>query len=455
MEFPPVFLSRMRELLGNDYPAFVDALSTPSPTSVRHHPVKSSRQIDSAHRIPWCENGEYLNHRPVFTLDPLYHAGCYYVQEASSMILEAFYKSISPTATPRTILDLCAAPGGKATHLRALMGDHDILVANEVHPNRHAILFENLTRWGNPLTLTSRCSADQLAAVHPERFDIILVDAPCSGEGMFRKDPVAVHQWDMDLVYKCVHRQREILADALQLLRPGGYLIYSTCTFNREENEDQMAQLIRQGGCEEVRAEIDPNWGICVSDHGIRCYPHLLQGEGIYMCMIRKTTAGDRLSSAPASRGTNRHMGLPGHPPAAILEFVDEQSIQWVQGKDQQWRAIPELVAQSAQDLINSPLDIQSGVIVGKMKTNTVFIPDHALALSSMCSTGVARFELDKDDALRFLKKETIASSDVSTGIRLISYQGQGLGWAKAVPGRLNNLIPHHWRIRMSIPESH
>ncbi len=453
MELPPLFIDRMRIQLDAEYSEFEESMSTPSPTSVRHHPFKSASTIEPQQGIPWCTTGAYLTERPVFTLDPLYHAGCYYVQEASSMILESFFKMLPPSSSPRTLLDLCAAPGGKATHLLSMMGPEDILVANEIHPNRHGILFENLTRWGNPQVLTARCSPEQLASAHPERFDIILVDAPCSGEGMFRKDPVAIRQWDMDLVSQCANRQENILQEVMQLLRPGGHIIYSTCTYNREENEDQMERLIRQTGCEEIRPDMHSDWGIQPSDRGFRCYPHRLQGEGLYMCMIQKPMDHTTHYAGNVRGNGNRHLGNPAKPPEMVHEYVQGDRFNWFLGRQDQWRAMPGNVLESAGDLIHSALDIQSGVIVGKRKTPTVFIPDHALALSRICHTDIPKFELAKEDALRFLKKETIPTSDPDSGIRLITYNGFGLGWAKVVPGRLNNLIPHHWRIRMSISE--
>lgn len=453
MELPSLFVDRMRVQLDTEYAEFAESLATPGPTSIRHHPLKSNATTEPTQQIPWCSSGAYLTERPVFTLDPLYHAGCYYVQEASSMILEAFFRMLPPSDSPRTVLDLCAAPGGKATHLLSLMGTEDILVANEIHPNRHGILFENLTRWGNPQVLIARCSPDQLSSAHAERFDIILVDAPCSGEGMFRKDPVAVRQWNMDLVNQCVKRQENILQDVMQLLRPGGYLIYSTCTFNREENEDHMDRLVQEKEYAEIRPDMDPTWGVRASDRGFRCYPHLLRGEGLYMCMLRKPVNDIKSFTRAGRQSGNRHLGNLSPAPEAVRAYVKGDNISWFLGRQDQWRAIPANVVQTALDLIHSPLDIQSGVIVGKMKTPTVFIPDHALALSSMRNGEVPQFALAKEDALRFLKKETIPISDPTTGIRLITYQGFGLGWAKVVPGRLNNLIPHHWRIRMSIPD--
>ncbi len=454
MDLPLAFEQAMRAQLGDAFDAFRTTLTEPSPTSVRHHPAKCETTPRKGRPVPWADLGEYLAERPVFTLDPLYHAGCYYVQEASSMILEAFMAALPPTSEPRSFLDLCAAPGGKATHLLSLMKETDYLMANEIHPHRHGVLFENLTRWGDARVIVGRCTPDELAGRHPSRFDVLLVDAPCSGEGMIRKDEVALQQWSEELVRKCALRQQAILQQAMALLRPGGHLIYSTCTFNRAENEAQIQQVMQDHDCTEIIPDLEESWGIVRSDHGVRCYPHRLAGEGLYMCMIRKNSGEGAPATLRASgRYGNRHLGHSAAAPDILEPYIHTHDFDWYKGRQENWRAIPTSLQQSASDLIHSPLDVQSGLLVGKMKTPTVFIPDHALALSTSRHADIPRMELEREDALRFLKKETIPAPDLPKGIYLVTYQGNGLGWAKVIPGRVNNLIPHHWRIRMSLTE--
>lgn len=445
----------MQQQLGEDYPAFETALQATGPTSIRLHPQKADPSQDRGTSVPWCSLGRYLEERPVFTLDPLYHAGCYYVQEASSMILGAFFPTIERQEGPLTILDLCAAPGGKTTHLLSLMGAADMLVANEIHPQRNSILFENLTRWGDSRAMIARCPPDQLAAAHPERFDILLVDAPCSGEGMFRKDPFAVKQWTPELVIQCADRQQQILDAAMRLLKPDGTLIYSTCTYNREENEDQIARLIEQYGVRLTLPDLDARWGIVRSDLGYRCYPHLMQGEGLFMSMVQKrSSAGSQEVNSFRPQASNRHTGTRQKAPADVQAWLrDDIELDFYLTRQEQWKAIPVAQVQANADLMNSPLDIQAGLQVGKYKTRTLFIPDHALALSTDRHPDVPAIALEEDDALRFLKKESIAAHSTQSGIRLVTFQGYGLGWGKLVPGRMNNLLPHHWRIRMTIPD--
>lgn len=371
------------------------------------------------------------------------------------MILEAFFQTIDRPEKPLAILDLCAAPGGKATHLLSLMGSTDTLVANEIHPQRNAILFENLTRWGDPRVMVSRCAPDQLAATHPGRFHVILVDAPCSGEGMFRKDPFAISQWSGDLVDSCVARQHLILDAAYRLLRPGGVLIYSTCTYNREENEEQIARLVIQYGMDLLLPDLDPEWGLVRSDLGYRCYPHRIAGEGLFMSMVRKgaTDDGPSVGTSPSLR-PNPHIGERQAAPAQVREWLKEANeMEFYLTRQQLWKAIPADMASSAFDLIHSPLDIQAGIQLGRFKTSTLFLPDHALALSTALHPGIPHLELNREEVLSYLKKETIARSSESPGIRLITWRGHGIGWGKLVPGRVNNLLPHHWRIRMNIPE--
>ena len=353
------------------------------------------------------------------------------------------------------ILDLCAAPGGKTTHLLSLMGATDMLVANEIHPQRNSILFENLTRWGDSRAMIARCPPDQLAAAHPERFDILLVDAPCSGEGMFRKDPFAVKQWTPELVIQCADRQQQILDAAMRLLKPGGTLIYSTCTYNREENEDQIARLIERYDVGLTLPDLDARWGIVRSDLGYRCYPHRLLGEGLFMSMVQKRS-DTGMDDTPRFRpqAQNRHIGIRQAAPAEIWNWLrGDIDLEFYLTRQEQWKALPADMVRTCTDLITSPLDIQAGIQVGRYKTNTLFLPDHALALSTDLHPDVPAFDLDVDDALRFLKKESLSSHCAQQGIRRITYQGRGLGWGKLVPGRMNNLLPHHWRIRMTIPE--
>lgn len=241
--------------------------------------------------VPWCREGYYLSGRPSFTFDPLFHAGCYYVQEASSMFLEQALRQY--VHEPVTMLDLCAAPGGKSTLARSVLPEGSLLVANEVMRNRSQVLAENLIKWGNPgVIVTNNDPADftELGSL----FDVILTDVPCSGEGMFRKDEVAVQEWSIENVDTCWQRQRRILRDIWPCLKTGGLLVYSTCTYNREENEDNVAWITQELGAEVLPLEIQPDWHITGNLIGTefpvyRFLPHKTTGEGLFMAVLRKT----------------------------------------------------------------------------------------------------------------------------------------------------------------------
>ena len=241
MKLPAEFTDRMRRLLGDEYGDFETALLTESQTSLRLNPAKCNRRPDYQ-PVPWCRDAYYLETRPAFTFDPRLHGGAYYVQEASSMFLDYVLRRF--VDTPVRYLDLCAAPGGKSTLALSALPAGSLAVCNEVVRNRTHILAENIIKWGYDNTVVTRNTAADFGKLH-HYFDVVLVDAPCSGEGMFRKDAQAVTEWSPAQVGVCAERQREILSDVWDALRPGGLLIYSTCTYNREENEDMIHFLCK------------------------------------------------------------------------------------------------------------------------------------------------------------------------------------------------------------------
>ena len=294
MNLPSDFSQRTHELLGdNDYRQLEDALQDEAPVSIRVNSAKCDREV-KGERVPWSANGIYLAERPTFTFDPLFHAGCYYVQEASSMFVEQVLKTY--VSSPVVMLDLCAAPGGKSTAARAVLPDGSLLVANEVMRNRVQILAENLIKWGNTEVVVTNNDPSDFAAL-PGMFDVVLTDVPCSGEGMFRKDAVAVEEWSADNVQICRQRQRRILADVWTALKPGGLLIYSTCTYNREEDEDNVAWIARELGAEVLEVPVRPEWNITgnltEADFPVyRFLPHKTKGEGFFLAVLRKDTEG-------------------------------------------------------------------------------------------------------------------------------------------------------------------
>ena len=263
------------------------ALETEPVVSIRLNDKIDCLTFDAdTEEVPWHEDGYYLSKRPQFTLDPLFHAGCYYVQEASSMFLgEVLNQHVKRDSI---VLDMCAAPGGKSTLISQYLGEEGLLVSNEVVRQRVFILSENIQKWGNGNTVVTHNYAADFGNKLQNLFDCILVDAPCSGEGMFRKDAGAVEEWSQKNVNECVSRQCQILDEVWDALKPGGVLIYSTCTFNQEENEKNVQWIIDELGAEVLPVAHDASWGIVEGSVGYHFYPHKVKGEGLYMCALRK-----------------------------------------------------------------------------------------------------------------------------------------------------------------------
>ena len=267
-----------------------------TPVSVRMNTAKWEHVPAHRSAVPWSEQGYYLDGRPTFTFDPLFHAGCYYVQEASSMFVEQALRQY--VTEPSVMLDLCAAPGGKSTLCRSVLPEGSLLVANEVMRNRSQVLAENLVKWGHPEVIVTNNDPADFTSLE-NTFDVMLTDVPCSGEGMFRKDPVAVSEWSLENVDTCWQRQRRILRDIWPCLKPGGLLIYSTCTYNREENEDNVAWIAETLGAEVLPLEVPEEWHITGNLTGnafpvYRFLPHRMQGEGLFLAVLNCADSTER-----------------------------------------------------------------------------------------------------------------------------------------------------------------
>ena len=300
MNLPADFVAETRRIMGDErYNRFVGAFDEEAPTSIRVNPRIA---IDhgpwtmdhSDSQVPWCSEGYYLNDRPQFTFDPLLHAGCYYVQEASSMFVTHILRNVQCSmVNVQCALDMCAAPGGKSTALRSVLPDDCLLISNEPMGNRAQILLENVTKWGGPNHIvTNNYPRDFRKA--KLKFDLILCDVPCSGEGMFRKDPNAISEWSAQNVEKCWQLQREIVADAWECLNPGGLLIYSTCTYNTKENEENIRWILDTYDAQVLDIPVDPSWNITGSllqgfnEPVYRFIPGITRGEGLFVCALRK-----------------------------------------------------------------------------------------------------------------------------------------------------------------------
>ena len=306
MQLPEDFVQETRQLMGEErFSRFMAAFDEDAPVSIRLNPLKVSHAVGEG--VPWCPEGIYLSGRPQFTFDPLLHAGCYYVQEAASMFITHVLRSLithHPSCVPSvaseqsssaliTVLDMCAAPGGKSTALRSVLPEDCVLVSNEPIPTRAQILLENITKWGaRNCIVTNNYPRDFKKA--KARFDLILCDVPCSGEGMFRKDPATISEWSLQNVEKCWRLQREIVADAWECLNPGGMLIYSTCTYNIKENEENVRWIMETYDAEPIVIPTEPSWHITGSllpgfDAPVyRFIPGITRSEGLFMCVLRK-----------------------------------------------------------------------------------------------------------------------------------------------------------------------
>ena len=440
VNLPPDFLSLMRGQLGEARAAALcDALCTTEPVvSVRFNPGKGLRYLPSLASVPWCPDACYLEERPAFTFDPQLHAGAYYVQEASSMFLGQAVQHYMSSAT--TVLDLCAAPGGKSTLLRALRPSGALLVCNEPVARRAQILAENMTKWGHPSTVVTQNLPVDFAPLR-HVFDVIVADVPCSGEGMFRKDAEAVTEWSMQNVLMCQERQRGILADVWPALKPGGLLVYSTCTFNHLEDEDNVEWICRELGAEVMSLPCDASWGITGHYHFL---PDTARGEGFFLCVLRKSD-DEPLLSAPAVKERRPKPGREQPFPAALRA--------WVQGdfdfmvESDAAIAFPSSHA-SLRPLLRRHLHVLSeGVRLADLK-GTAWQPSHALAVSQSLVRGTfPEAELAYDQALAYLRREAIPV-DAPPGHVLVTFRGLPLGFVKNLGPRANNLYPAEWRIR-------
>ncbi|MEN9639403.1 MAG: hypothetical protein RLZZ262_1271 [Bacteroidota bacterium] len=444
---PEDFVNRMNVRYGEAWTReLCTALSADPMTSVQINPNKGHGLFEEEDRVPWFPLGRYLKERPVFTLDPLYHAGAYYSQESSSMFLWHALQSLPLNdQTNLRVLDMCAAPGGKSLLLSHFIGQRGVVIANEINKQRNAILVENLIKSGVQNTVVSTAQAADWGE-HQELFDVILVDAPCSGEGMFRKDAQARSEWSLANVERCAIRQREILDQLLPALRPGGFLIYSTCTFDDSENEEVLQYVIDQHGYTNYRLVVENEWNIESQDElkpGYRFWPHRVKGEGFFMGVLR----------APEHEGARAKLNLR---PKILFPEIDRKQRQvitkwftddvvFMDGRGLCYREILPLLELNA--LAQNIYFTMPGAPLGEIKRDD-FIPHPALALACNLQLEVDRVELSCNDALTFLRGE-VCPIEPGQGWAIAQYQGQSLGWMKRMGARMNNYYPKEWRIRM------
>lgn len=443
--WPADFVARIRTQFPETAESFIDALDHDARVSVRLNPAKFQPK-PAAEPIAWCPQAYFLPERPLFALDPLWHAGAYYVQEASSMFLEQAFGQVQVEG-PKLVLDLCAAPGGKSTHLNSLLGKDDLLVSNEVIRARVQVLAENLSKWGLPNAVVTNSDPKQFGELEG-LFQVVVIDAPCSGEGLFRRDPGAASEWSTENANLCAVRQRRILADSWPCLATGGYLIYSTCTFNPAENEENLQWLRTQGNFESIRIPLQPEWNIDEVEadgiFGYRFLPHRVQGEGFFISIVKKTapTAPVRFPKKfktrliPAPKGTNQWISEP----ADKLFFQHQDQLKFIPAR---WEN--EILM-----LFEKLNVVKAGVHFATLKKNDL-LPEHDLAMNVTLRPDVFdRVELGHEDALRFLGRDNFALPLAGGNWQLATFNGLPLGFVKNLGNRFNNYYPKEWRLRLN-----
>ncbi|OKL41554.1 methyltransferase RsmF C-terminal domain-like protein [Pontibacter flavimaris] len=455
MQYPKTFTDRMQRMLGEEeFSTFLEALQQAPPVSIRINKAKAT-QLPGLQPVPWSETGYYLPTRPSFTLDPTLHAGAYYVQEASSMFVEQALRQAVDLEEPLQVLDLCGAPGGKSTLLASLISADSLLVSNEVIRSRASILAENVAKWGSGNVLVTSNDPRDFGRL-PDFFDVMVVDAPCSGEGMFRKDPQAVGEWSEENVNLCAQRQQRILLDVWEALKPGGVLIYSTCTWNEQENEANMAWLSEQEGAESINLALQPEWGVVPSQlkgvEGYRFYPHRVQGEGFFMAVVRKAVREEAISHGK-SRKKKYKLSIAGKKEQALVaDWLQRPGQYTFVQHGEKISAIPENIFEAADEVYQHLYVLYAGTELAEVYGKKLK-PLQGLALSQYLDRSVfTSAELNLEQALRYLRKEDTCLGTSGNDWLLLEYKGLPLGWAKQIGNRLNNYYPKEWRIRMELP---
>ena len=443
--WPTPFEDRIKLQFKEDATQFLNALNQTSATSIRINPSKSSKI--NFPKVPWSSNGYFLPKRPIFTLDPYFWASHYYVQEASSMFLEQVIEQLKLKGHPfHSVLDLCAAPGGKSTLISNLIKITDFLVCNEIIEKRNAALKQNISKWGKTnMVVTQNNASDFGKMIH--FFDAIAVDAPCSGEGLFRKDPQAATEWNIENTEKCALRQFDILNEVWPALKPGGILIYSTCTFNPGENEKLLLQLKKSGLLfNTISIDIDENWSIYqVNDeeiNGYGFYPHKVKGEGFFCAILQKKEKEIQSHYKPSYFNTKTKY-IQDYLLDEYLEHVSEYAMP------QSTYAVSHSVLKMLPVIKKHLYIKQIGIPIGEESKNG-FIPNYYLStIEGLDEKKIDIVEVNKFQALQYLSKEIFDLSIEKKGYYFLRYKNAIFGIIKHIGNRHNNLLPPNLRILM------
>jgi len=448
MAWPEAFKQSIHHTFPQTADDFLAALNNSATTAVRLNPFKPIAPdfIKTAKTIDWCNQAFYLNNRPSFTADPLFHGGAYYVQESSSMFLDFILRKITAQNHIQTALDLCAAPGGKTTIMQSVLPETCLITANEIIKSRVAPLVQNVQKWGKANVVITNNDSNDFEQFE-NYYDLVLTDAPCSGEGLFRRNSQAAEEWSEDNVKLCVLRQKRILHTAAKVTKPGGFLIYATCTFNTLENEEQVNFLRLNYGFKLVMFSINNSWNITELEKG--CYrflPHKTFGEGLFMAVLQKPASDN------VQQNKNKLFNMQLGQTNMLAQWINHADDFMVIKKQQQFYAILKQHALMYNTIAQRLNIIYFGLLMGEADKKGALIPDHALALSVYCSSNLPRVELDLNNALLYLRKQNLTINKLPyNGFAIVTYKNLPLGFIKVLQNRINNYLPLAWRIIKNI----
>lgn len=448
--FPPEFIKRIESQNYIDAGELLKALSEPSPVSVRINPGKWNKIPSDSESVPWCSTGFYLKSRPSFTLDPLFHSGCYYPREASGMFLEQVFKQIAiPGGTRTRVLDLCGAPGGKSIQISDLIGPSSLLIANEVIRSRAVVLAETVTKCGSGNTIVTQNDPSAYGRLKGY-FDMVVIDAPCSGEGMFRTK-VAVDEWSFENTNLCSERQKRIVSDIWPSLKEGGLMIYSTCTFNPAENEENIRWLTEKKGAESVGLDISQFKGITEIDYegikGYGFYPGLVKGEGFFISVVRKNNEQEPETVHRQKKTDLLPSRIEREVAGKWIDLPEDRLLKW----GDELYSIP-CGMEEYIFLYNHLNVVKGGTKIFTSKKND-YLPSHDLALSQYLKReAFPGIDISLQEAIAYLRRDNFISTVVNEGWNILTYNDVSIGFIKNIGKRVNNYFPVEWRIKMDKP---
>lgn len=458
VELPVLLIQSLANIKGFNKETFEQVhASGEQVTSVRINPAKPAKEFPNFQinefpnsKIPWTQYGYYLQERPSFTFDPLFHAGTYYVQEASSMFVEQALLQTVDLSKPLKVLDLCASPGGKSTHLQSLISTDSLLVSNEVIRSRANVLKDNIIKWGSHNVVVTNNDPAHFSKLE-NYFDVIVIDAPCSGSGLFRRDEDAIEEWSINNVALCQQRQQRILADVWPALKQGGVVIYSTCSYSKQEDEDITDWIITELSAKPCELAVPAEWGIVTvtgdkGGYGYRFWPDKLKGEGFFIACFQKTGGDDDNDLSAKTKPTT----ATKNELAMIEKWVKPGDIHFIKYENTVY-GWPQLLKDDFNYLLQQLRVIYSGTIIGELMRDKL-VPDHALAMSEWVSTAVERTQLSYEKAIQYLQRKDLHTDTKTKGWQLASYSGNALGWMNVLQNRINNYYPKELRILKEMP---